>query len=218
MRNRAERTGRWDRYTLQTAYRRTDRPARFLAQPSPCTKKSNHTRNSYIIRKKPKSFFKRLGEVFSPGKADSTQVNNVIQEEYRYADRGIQSGRYCGHHVEKHTEPSNRYPTRTYGNGQSPHPVPAPQRLETKSESQSAIKYYRGGRASFWAQNKHIQRGIYSPKLYPHSGGNRHCRCGSGYFLSGPDMERHHSQQPLPPRTGKKPNVAPKTYWRRVKN
>ena len=40
-----------------------------------------HT-NSYIIRKKPKSFFKRLGEVFSPGKADSTQVNNVIQEEY----------------------------------------------------------------------------------------------------------------------------------------
>lgn len=35
-----------------------------------------------IIRKKPKSFFKRLGEVFAPGKADSTQVSNVIQEEY----------------------------------------------------------------------------------------------------------------------------------------
>ena len=40
-----------------------------------------HT-NSYVIRKKPKSFFKRLGEVFAPGKADSTQVSNVIQEEY----------------------------------------------------------------------------------------------------------------------------------------
>lgn len=40
-----------------------------------------HT-NSYVIHKKPKGFFKRLGEVFAPGKADSTQVNNVIQEEY----------------------------------------------------------------------------------------------------------------------------------------
>ena len=40
-----------------------------------------HT-NSYVIRKKPKSFLKRIGEVFAPGKADSTQVNNVIQEEY----------------------------------------------------------------------------------------------------------------------------------------
>lgn len=38
--------------------------------------------NSYVIRKKPKSFLKRLGEVFAPGKADSTQVSNVIQEEY----------------------------------------------------------------------------------------------------------------------------------------
>ena len=61
---------------------------------------------------------------------------------------------------------------------------------------------YRGGRASFGPKQTYT-RGIYSPKLYPHSGGNRHCRCGSGYFLSGPDMERHHSQQPLPPRTGK---------------
>lgn len=40
-----------------------------------------HT-NSYVIHKKPKGFLKRLGEVFAPGKADSTQVNNVIQEEY----------------------------------------------------------------------------------------------------------------------------------------
>ena len=40
-----------------------------------------HT-NSYVIRKKPKGLFKRLGEVFAPGKADSTQVNNVIQEEF----------------------------------------------------------------------------------------------------------------------------------------
>mgnify|MGYP002994044041 CR=1 FL=1 len=52
-----------------------------LSLPHVRKKVITHT-NSYIIRKKPKSFFKRLGEVFSPGKADSTQVNNVIQEEY----------------------------------------------------------------------------------------------------------------------------------------
>ncbi len=40
-----------------------------------------HT-NSYTIHKKPKGFFKRLGEVFAPGKGDSTQVSNVIQEEF----------------------------------------------------------------------------------------------------------------------------------------
>lgn len=39
-------------------------------------------RNTYTIHHKPKKFFKRLGELFSPGKTDSTQVNNVIQEEY----------------------------------------------------------------------------------------------------------------------------------------
>ncbi len=39
-----------------------------------------HT-NSYVIHKKPKSFFKRVGEVFAPGKTDSTEVSNVIQEE-----------------------------------------------------------------------------------------------------------------------------------------
>lgn len=39
-------------------------------------------RNTYTIHHKPKKFFKRLAELFSPGKADSTQVNNVIQEEY----------------------------------------------------------------------------------------------------------------------------------------
>ena len=37
--------------------------------------------NSYTIRHKKKSFFKRLAEVFAP-KEDSTLVNNVIQEEY----------------------------------------------------------------------------------------------------------------------------------------
>lgn len=40
-----------------------------------------HT-NSYVIHKKKKGFFKRLGEVFVPGKEDSTHVQNVIQEEY----------------------------------------------------------------------------------------------------------------------------------------
>lgn len=39
-------------------------------------------RNTYTIHHKPKKFFKRLAELFAPGKADSTQVNNVIQEEY----------------------------------------------------------------------------------------------------------------------------------------
>lgn len=38
--------------------------------------------NTYVIHHKPKKFFKRVAEVFSPGKADSTQVNNVVQEEY----------------------------------------------------------------------------------------------------------------------------------------
>lgn len=52
-----------------------------LSLPHVRKKVITHT-NSYVIRKKPKSFFKRLGEVFAPGKADSTQVSNVIQEEY----------------------------------------------------------------------------------------------------------------------------------------
>lgn len=38
--------------------------------------------NSYIIHHKKKGFFKRLADVFAPGKEDSTQVSNVIQEEY----------------------------------------------------------------------------------------------------------------------------------------
>lgn len=52
-----------------------------LSLPHVKRKVITHT-NSYVIHKKPKSFIKRLGEVFAPGKADSTQVNNVIQEEY----------------------------------------------------------------------------------------------------------------------------------------
>ena len=40
-----------------------------------------HTQ-SYTIRQKPKSFFRRLGEVFAPSKKDSTLVNDTIQEEY----------------------------------------------------------------------------------------------------------------------------------------
>ena len=52
-----------------------------LSLPHVRRKVVTHT-NSYTIHKKPKGFFKRLGEVFSPGKGDSTQVNNVIQEEF----------------------------------------------------------------------------------------------------------------------------------------
>ena len=52
-----------------------------LSLPHVRKKVITHT-NSYVIRKKPKGFLKRLGEVFAPGKADSTQVSNVIQEEY----------------------------------------------------------------------------------------------------------------------------------------
>ena len=37
---------------------------------------------SYTVQQKPKSFFKRLGEVFAPSKKDSTLVNDTIQEEY----------------------------------------------------------------------------------------------------------------------------------------
>jgi len=40
-----------------------------------------HTQ-SYTVRQKPKSFFRRLGEVFAPSKKDSTIVNDTIQEEY----------------------------------------------------------------------------------------------------------------------------------------
>lgn len=38
--------------------------------------------NSYTIHHKKKGFFKRLADVFAPGKEDSTQVSDVIQEEY----------------------------------------------------------------------------------------------------------------------------------------
>ena len=38
--------------------------------------------NSYTRHHKKKGFFKRLADVFAPGKEDSTQVSNVIQEEY----------------------------------------------------------------------------------------------------------------------------------------
>ena len=38
--------------------------------------------NTYTIHHRPKGFFKRIADVFAPGKADSTEVNNVIQEEF----------------------------------------------------------------------------------------------------------------------------------------
>lgn len=37
--------------------------------------------NTYTIHNKPKGFFKRIANVFAPGKADSVEVSNVIQEE-----------------------------------------------------------------------------------------------------------------------------------------
>lgn len=36
--------------------------------------------NTYTIKHKKKGFFKRLAEVFSPGKPDSTEVHNVVEE------------------------------------------------------------------------------------------------------------------------------------------
>ncbi|HIZ05610.1 MAG TPA: hybrid sensor histidine kinase/response regulator, partial [Candidatus Phocaeicola gallistercoris] len=38
--------------------------------------------NSYTIHHKPKKFFKRLADVFNPGKPDSSQVSSIMQEEY----------------------------------------------------------------------------------------------------------------------------------------
>jgi len=37
---------------------------------------------SYTVQQKPKSFFKRLGEVFAPSKKDTALVNDTIREEY----------------------------------------------------------------------------------------------------------------------------------------
>ena len=37
--------------------------------------------NSYTIHNKPKGFFKRVANVFAPEKADSVEVNNIVQEE-----------------------------------------------------------------------------------------------------------------------------------------
>ena len=36
--------------------------------------------NTYTIHHEPKGFFRRLADVFSPGKADSTEVSNVVEE------------------------------------------------------------------------------------------------------------------------------------------
>ena len=38
--------------------------------------------NSYTIHHKPKKFFKRLADVFNPGRPDSSQVSSIMQEEY----------------------------------------------------------------------------------------------------------------------------------------
>lgn len=47
---------------------------------------STHVRRRVVTHRnshhKPKKFFRRLADVFSPGKPDSTQVDNIIQEEY----------------------------------------------------------------------------------------------------------------------------------------
>ena len=38
--------------------------------------------NTYTIHHKPKGFFKRIADVFVPGKTDSTEVSNLVQEEF----------------------------------------------------------------------------------------------------------------------------------------
>ena len=38
--------------------------------------------NTYTIHHEPKGFFRRLADVFAPGKADSTEVSNVVEEVF----------------------------------------------------------------------------------------------------------------------------------------
>lgn len=38
--------------------------------------------NTYTIKHEPKSFFKRVADVFAPGKADSTEVSNIVEEVF----------------------------------------------------------------------------------------------------------------------------------------
>lgn len=38
--------------------------------------------NTYTIKHEPKGFFRRLADVFAPGKADSTEVSNVVEEVF----------------------------------------------------------------------------------------------------------------------------------------
>ena len=38
--------------------------------------------NTYTIHHEPKSFFRRVADVFAPGKADSTEVSNVVEEVF----------------------------------------------------------------------------------------------------------------------------------------
>ena len=53
-----------------------------LLNPSHIRRKVVTRTQSYTVQQKPKSFFKRLGEVFAPSRKDSTFVNDTIQEEY----------------------------------------------------------------------------------------------------------------------------------------
>ena len=60
-----------------------------IAQQDSIIRNSTHLRrkiithqNTYTIHHKKKTFFKRVKDVFAPGKTDSTLVNNIIKEEY----------------------------------------------------------------------------------------------------------------------------------------
>lgn len=60
-----------------------------IAQQDSVLKSSTHLRrkiithqNTYTIHHKKKTFFKRVKDVFAPGKTDSTLVSNTIKEEY----------------------------------------------------------------------------------------------------------------------------------------
>ena len=97
-------------------------------------------------------------------------------------------------------------------------PSPAPQRLETKSESQSAIKYYERRKSKLWPKTEHIQEEYIRQSSIRTVAGVAIVAVGSGYFLSGPDTwsitrSNHYRQE----HWKKAKRRARETCWRRVK-